>query len=251
VAFTPHGGLQIRDEGLVSQDELRNSGTLDASFEEKAMLATYDTAYVQFRRGPGVQVGDRLILFRPEGDIIQPITRRKLAVRTKTLGDAKVIAWDGRVATVLITRTNEEIERGDRVRAWSDQMLHVSPKPNTHEVSGVIVTSVHGGLTRLGEANEVYIDKGAKDGVEPGNTFHVLRKGDGLNAGMSISSGPAYTAGAAGAHASSVRMPDESVGLLMVVSVKSNLSTAIVVRSFRELEIGDRVEMRPQGAGGP
>jgi hypothetical protein len=33
--------------------------------------------------------------------------------------------------------------------------------------------------------------------------------------------------------------------------VKNHLSTAVVMRSYREMEIGDRVEMRPQGAGGP
>ena len=250
VAYTPHGGLQIRDEGLVSQDELRNAGIIDASFEEKEMLSLYDTAYVRFRRDPGVQIGDRLILFRPAGDIVQPITRRTLGVRTKTVGDARVIAWDGRIATVMVTRGNEEIQRGDRVRTWTDQMLHVSLKPNTRELAGVIVTSVHGGLTRLGEANEVYIDKGEADGVEPGNTFQVLRKGDGLNAGMNIGTG-SYTSGAAGARAADVKTPEETVGLLMVVSVKRNLSTAIVVRSVRELEVGERVVMRVQGAGGP
>jgi hypothetical protein len=241
--------VQLYDDGLVSQDELRNAGSLDASFEQKELLALYDTAYVRFRRDPGIRVGDRLILFHPEGEIVQPVSHRVLAVRTKTVGDAKVIAWNGKMATVVITGTTEEIERGDRARTWTDPLLQIAPKPNTREVSGVIVTAVEPGLTTLGEANRVYIDKGEADGVEVGNTFQVLRKGDGLGAIGASRAG--YVAGAAGMAAASIKTPDESIGTLLVISVKNHLSTAIVMRSYREMEIGDRVEMRPQGAGGP
>ena len=46
-------------------------------------------------------------------------------------------------------------------------------------------------------------------------------------------------------------MPYENVGLLLVVDVKDRLSTAVVVKSVKELQAGDLVEMRPQGSGGP
>jgi hypothetical protein len=36
----------------------------------------------------------------------------------------------------------------------------------------------------------------------------------------------------------------------MVIDVRDSLSTAIVVRSIREIEAGDRVQMRPAGSGG-
>jgi hypothetical protein len=171
-------------------------------------------------------------------------------VRTRTVGEAKVIALDGRMASIVVTRSNEEITRGDRARIWTDEVLQVAPKANTREVSGVIVTSVESGVTTLGEADRVYIDKGEADGVEVGNTFQVVRKGDGLGAIGASRAG--WVAGAAGARAADVKTPNESIGTLLVISVKNHLSTTIVMRSYREMEIGDRVEMRPpQGAGGP
>ena len=44
--------------------------------------------------------------------------------------------------------------------------------------------------------------------------------------------------------------PEETVGLLIVLDVKDHVSTAVVVKSIRELEPGQRVAMRTDGAPG-
>ena len=247
LSFKPPAVLSVRASGLVSPEEMRAAGSLDASFEEKDMLATYDTGYVRFKSSVEVNVGDRLVLFRPEGDILQPVSGRKLATQTRTLGEAKVLSVKGDLATVQITRTFEEIQRGDLARPWSEQNLKIAPKPNTRELRGMIVSSVHRGLTTFGEANEVFLDRGANDGVEVGNTFAVIRHGDGLK---NQAVGTSYNVGMTGRHSKGVT-PDENVGLLLVVDVKDRLSTAVVVKSVKELQAGDVIEMHAQGSGGP
>jgi len=94
---------------------------------------------------------------------------------------------------------------------------------------------------------EVFIDRGVEDGVEEGNTFAVLRQGDGLNNAFVTKS---YTGGKQGARAAKVAVPEESVGLLLVVDARDHLSTAVVIKSIRELQAGDLVEMRGSGSGG-
>jgi hypothetical protein len=254
LAFVPPPVLPVRQNGLATPEELRDSGVLDASFEEKELLANYDTAYVQFPKGKTARPGDMLILFRPGEEISSPKTHHVLGRRVKTVGEAKVLSWDGRIATVQITRALEEIQRGDRVRPWTQQQVRVAPRPNAREVSGLIIGSLVSGVGELGEWNEVYLDKGKKDGVEIGNTFVVVRKGDGLTTG-GLDSGDAsssYMAGEAGMRAKNIRTPDENVGLLIVTDVKDQLSVASVVKSVRELKAGDVVEMHAQvGSGGP
>ena len=108
---------------------------------------------------------------------------------------------------------------------------------------------MHRGLTTYGESNEVFIDRGARDGVEVGNTFAVIRQGDGLHTGGIR--GSSYNTGATGS-LSSGAVPNENVGLLLVVDVRDRLSTAVVVKSVKELQAGDMVEMHAQGgSGGP
>jgi hypothetical protein len=247
LSFTPPPVVLVRSSGLVSPEELSNSGTLDASFEEKQMLATYDTAYVRFRGEVPARPGDKLVIFRPTGPVIDPVTHRKLADQTKTVGVAKVLAVKGSQATVQVERTFEEIERGDKVRPWTPQDKRVAPKANTADVNAMIVQAVNPGLSTFGEANEVFINKGSDDGVQEGNTFAVVRHGDGLTNVLVTKS---YAEGEGGAKSFNVKTPDENVGLLLVVDTKDHLSTAIVIKSVRELEVGDLVEMHAAGAGG-
>ncbi|HET9753218.1 MAG TPA: LysM domain-containing protein [Myxococcales bacterium] len=247
LAFIPPPVVNSRGGGLVTPEELRNAGTLEASFEEKELLATYDTAYARFKGEMPVKKGDKLLIFRPEGPIVDPVSHKTLATQTRTVGVGKVVAVDGQQATLQIERSFEEMERGDRVRPWTPEDKRIAPKPNTADVTGRIVQAVDAGLTTYGEANQVFINRGSADGVQEGNTFEVVRHGDGLNAAGVTK---AYTAGAGGMRAMSVQTPPENVGLLLVVDAREHLSTALVVRSVRELQSGDVVEMHAAGAGG-
>ena len=249
LSFTPPPYVMVRATGLVSPDELKNAGSLAASFEEKEMLSSFDTAYVRYKApNAPVRVGDKLLIFRPDGDIVHPLTHRKLASETKTVAIAKVLSIKGDLATVSIGQVWEEIGRGDLVRPWSPQEKRVAPHPNKADVSGVLVAAVNPGLTTFGEYNEVFLDKGSADGVEEGNTFAVVRKGDGLSNELVTKS---MAEGEGGKLAQKQKTPDENVGLLLVVATKEHLSTAIVIKSVRELQAGDLVEMRTSGAGGP
>jgi nucleoid-associated protein YgaU len=249
LAFTPPPVVTVRASGLVSPDEMAEAGSIAASFEEREMLTTFDTAYVKFRGGgePPCKQGDKMILFRPDGEIKHPLTGRKLADKTKTVGVVNVLSIKGDVCIVQVERVFDEIARGDLARPWSPQDKRVTPRANNAEVSGVIVSAVNPGLTTYGEANEVFIDKGSADGVQEGNTFAVVRRGDGLSNVMVVGS---YTAGEMGEKAAKVQTPDENVGLLLVVDTKEHLSTAVVIKSVRELQAGDHVEMHATGAGG-
>jgi hypothetical protein len=247
LAFSPPPVITVRTSGLVTPEEMRDSGALEASFEEKQMLATYDTAYARFREEVPAKPGEKLLIFRPAGSIVDPVSHRTLGRQTKTVGVAKVLSVQGTQATVQIERTFEEVERGDRVRPWIAQEKRVAPRPNGADVVGRIVQAVNPGLTTFGEANEVFIDRGSADGVQDGNTFAVVRQGDGLsNAGVTQS----YTEGEQGRRSAKADVPEENVGLLLVVDTREHLSTAVVVKSVRELKAGDMVEMRASGAGG-
>jgi LysM repeat protein len=250
LSFVPPPVLSVRASGLVTPDELKHAGLIDASFEEKQMLATYDQAYIRFTTEVPANVGEKLLIFRPDEGLTinDPVTHRKLADRTITVGEVTVLAVNGKSATVQVGKVWDEIERGDRVRPWADQNRRIAPRPNKTALEGLIISGVNPTLTTFGEANEVFINKGSADGVEEGNTFMVVRKGDGL--GTTGAGFASYTGGTAGASAKKVNLPDEVVGLLIVVDVKDRISTAVVVKSIRELEAGERVAMRSATTAG-
>ena len=250
LSFKPPSVLLVRSSGLVTEQEIADAGTLEASFEEKQMLAQYDTAYVHFKQEGLARVGDKLIVFRPDGWLTHPNSKQRLVAKTKTVGEVKVVAVNGSQVTVQVGRTWEEIERGDLVRPWTDQMRRLAPRPNAKSVDGVVVAAVNDTITTMGEGQEVFIDKGKNDGVEDGNTFYVVRRGDGLTLTSRNVSGGSDTAGEQGDKAAKVAVPDENVAMLMVIEARDTVSSAMVIRSVREIEAGERVEMRPGGSGG-
>jgi hypothetical protein len=237
----------LRTSGLVTPEEMAGSGSLEASFEEKEMLATYDTAYARFKGEVPAKPGDKLLIFRTEEPIIDPGSNRTLGRQTKTIGVGRVLSIQGRQATLQIERTFEEVNRGDRVRTWEAPEKRVAPRANAAEVAGLIVQAVNSDLTTFGEANQVFINRGSAEGVQEGNTFAVVRQGDGLSNAWVTQS---YTAGPGGEKAASVEVPEENVGLLLVVDTREHLSTAVVVKAVRELQPGDIVVMRSAAGGG-
>jgi hypothetical protein len=93
-------------------------------------------------------------------------------------------------------------------------------------------------LTIIGENHVVFVDKGSADGVQEGNVFKVLRAGDPYGAPINKATWDP-------------KAPVEQIGELLVIDVKEKACSALVVRSLRELGVGDRVVMRPAaGAGG-
>jgi hypothetical protein len=248
LAFTPPPVVNARTTALVSPEDMQTAGKVEASFEEKQMLAPYDTAYVRFKGAPPVKPGDKLILFRPDGDVTDPVTHRKIADQTRTTGVVKVLTVQDTQATVQVLNVYEEIERGDLARAFTPQKKRVTPRANTTEVTGYIVGDTTKAVSDIGESSVVYIDRGSADGVQDGNTFAVIRQGDGLN--EQFVTKLAYSGGAQGAAAAKADVPEEAVGLLLVTDAGEHVSTAIVVKSVRELTSGDMVQMRISGAGG-
>jgi LysM repeat protein len=244
LTYRPPAIVSVRTPGIVDQTDIDRAGVIDASFEEKEMISAFDSVYVRFKAGTEVRVGDKLIVFRPDGELVNSEGQR-LAVRTKTVADAKLVAIVDGVAVAQITGEREEVQRGDLVRPWTTEEKRLARIPNTVQVDGTIIANALAQSTLLGSGQQVYIDKGKKDGVADGNTFLVVVDGDGLsprNANLS----PGIGANQRKAHGA---VPDETIGMLLVIDVRDNVSTALVVRSIRELRVGDRIEMRTDTGG--
>jgi nucleoid-associated protein YgaU len=237
IAYVPPKSKFARHDTFVTPRELAESGTLSAAFEEKLMLSNEDRAYARFERAAGVKVGETYVVYRTERPIVHPITHELFGFQSVVLGTAKVVAVDDKAATVVLKQTNDPIERGALLGPWTERSYRaVARKPNRQPLAGRIIASQARGITQVGEHHVVFVDKGQADGVEEGNVFTVVRSGD-------LYGRDPYVA------PWDDRLPKEDVGRLLIVDVKERASAALVVRSLRELVIGDRVEMQAETAG--
>jgi hypothetical protein len=89
----------------------------------------------------------------------------------------------------------------------------------------------------------VFLDVGRESGVQPGNRFFIVRRGDNWLEGIgaeptelgNISEVPEYDPDS---------LPKEVVAELRVIKVRKNTTVALVTRSDTDIANGDVAEMR-------
>jgi hypothetical protein len=96
-------------------------------------------------------------------------------------------------------------------------------------------------LTTLSQNQLIIVDKGGADGVQPGQTFTVIRQQDPLALHSFLNP----------ARGQNPSLPVEDVGSCMAVEVKETATVCILTGSIREIVYGDRVEMRAEDGKDP
>jgi LysM domain len=232
IGYVRPGTTWVRTSAFVTPHELAESGVIRSAFEEKLLLTARDRAYVQFSAPAGVKIGETYAVYKTETPVKHPITGEVIGYQSTILGAARVVALDKTAATVVITDSYDYIERGALLGPWTGKAFRAVPeKANAKNLTGVVLASPVRVVTQFAENQMVFIDRGAADGVEPGNRFTVVRAGDPY--GQPPERGDWDP-----------NLPKEDVGSLLVVDVKEHASAAMVTRSLVELLKGDRVEMR-------
>lgn len=212
-----------RRDFFVPADKVDDAGRILNAPEEKTMLSEYDDAYVKLKKGGA---GDVFQIFRPERDVVHPVTGAYLGKIVTLRGEMQVRTVSKDQSLARITRAWDDIGRGDYVaelQTFEEQA--VQPQENATNVKGYLVDHAPTSLTAVGSQYVVIVDKGKNDGVQPGNVFTVVRAGD------------PYTRQYSG-------MVDEDVGHIMVLEVFDKSAKGLVIDSNRELLPGDRIEMR-------
>jgi hypothetical protein len=235
--------IMVRRDSFVTPAQLDESGTIFAAFEERSMLTVQDRAYAKFKKDPPSKLGQSYVIFETLRSIRHPVTGDLIGYQTRILGSAVVVAKEEKAVTLVINNALAPIERGALLGPWTERPLRpVRPRAASKDLDGRIVGTRLEVLTQIAEQNVVFIDKGKVDGVEEGNVFKVIRSGDpyGLPLTKEQLSPP-----------NDPRMPAEVLGELMIIDVKESTSTALVMKSRRELLIGDLVTMRVEGGAPP
>jgi hypothetical protein len=172
--------------------------------------------------GPCVRDGDRFTIYRVEREVVHPLTGKVVGYKINFLGEGKVLASPRPLVSVLLTRTYSEISRGDLITNVFEPLQVVKPQSNKVELVGTVV-DFHHETTAVGAQHYVYLDKGTDDGVQRGNRFEIMWRGDGLKR----------------AQVKNLRdYPDEQIGIAMVVEAYDRHALGLLTHTVREIERG-------------
>ncbi|MGH8600205.1 MAG: hypothetical protein ACRET1_06040, partial [Burkholderiales bacterium] len=168
------------------------------------------------------------------------------------LGEARVKEF-GKVATLEITKSVQEMDVGDRLLPARKTIPPFSYVPHAPDqpVKGRIIAAYDDQLYEVGPHAIVVLDKGRRDGLSVGDVLTILRSGH--TAGHDAFRGSFYHNYAMDATRDSpifsqreaeipnVKLPDERYGLLMVFRVFDKASYALVMKASRPVNVLDVV----------
>jgi len=195
-----------------------------AGHAERVVSGSGDKIYV---RGQLEQDVPTFGIFRQGKRYVDPQTKEVLGINADDVGSGQVLAEEGEVATLAVTRSSQEVRIGDRLLPGEERAIDsvFMPSAPATEVSGLIL-DVPRGVTQIGAMDVVTLNKGARDGLAPGHVLAVYKTGETVRDRVT---------------GQSVKIPDERAGLLMVFRTYNKLSYGLVLSANQQLSVLDKV----------
>ena len=217
-------------QGFLVQNRVVQPGELDAApyvvqgESERIVLGGGDRLYV---RG-SLPDSESFSIVRKGPLYVDPETDEVLGREATYIGLGQAVGQDGDVATMQVASTREEVQVGDRILPTEERRLDSNfyPSAPVDQVDGQII-SVFGGVTQVGQFDVVVINRGEREGLEPGNVLAIYKRG--ALARDRIAN-------------ETIRLPSERAGLLMVFRSFEKLSYGLVLETERPLAIHDQVK---------
>ena len=215
---------------VISRSELDKAAYVVSSQGQRLIMAVGDRIYV---RGVDENLTD-YSFFRPGVPYLDPDTGELLGYEAVHLGNGRIVRR-GDPSTIMLKERQqvEEIVTGDRLLPSNDSYLQSSfmPKPSPRDLVTKIV-SVYGGVFQIGQFDVVILNRGRADGMEVGHVQRVWRTGaevtDKVEASRWFSIG-----------SSTVKLPDEPAGEMMVFRVFERVSYALIMKATMAMKIND------------
>jgi len=217
---------------VIEENGLAKAPTILATEGERVIIGSGNKAYVE---GLESNLGNLWQIYRPGPALKDPDTGEVLGYSTTYLGDARVTRH-GEPATVVITRSTEEINKGDRLVQTPDAAY---PSYSPHSPEKMLkgrVMSAPNGVDEIGQNAIVTINKGARDGLEVGHVLAAYRLGSTVKSLRNKEDTNWLGQGR------TVKLPDEQNGLVFIFRVFDKVSYGLVVQSLSPIHVGDVVQ---------
>ncbi len=144
----------------------------------------------------------------------------------------------GDPATLIMTESTRETVPGDKLlEGGADVALDFIPSPPKVKVDGRIM-AVSDGVTVIGQYQVVVINRGARDGLAPGNVLAVFEVGGSVR--DTVNKG--FLGGMSRLGAKKVQLPDERTGTFMVFKTFDEISYGLIMEAKNIIRVADRVQ---------
>jgi len=213
---------------IIDEATLNDSAYVLSSLDNHLINSVSDKLYV--RKLDTTKGMGRYHIYRPNRPLFDPITNELLGYEALYVGESRLLLR-GDPASVRVTNSEREILRNDRVMPMdnTDFERDFFPKPPSTDVTGAIVALLDS-ISKSGAYQTIAINLGNRDGVVSGNILRIRRNGDVIPDKAEIE--PDFM----------VKLPDEQIGMAMVIRAFEKMSYALIMEADMPISIKDYVE---------
>jgi len=213
---------------LIDKEELDKAAYIISSVDDHLVNSTDDKIYV---RKLNTSIGNgRYQIFKPDKPLHDPDTGELLGYQSLHAGEAKLLVA-GDPATLLITSSVREILRNDKVIPIDNTNFerdYFPQAPYTY-LKGKVIALLDA-VSQSGRYQTIAINLGQRDGLQTGNLLRIKRIGSVI---------PDY---AEKDPNFKVKLPDERIGMALVVRSFEKMSYALVMEAEQPISLRDYVE---------
>jgi LysM repeat protein len=221
---------------VLAKEQIKGAPYVLATRDMHVVMADGDTVYARGFAAP-VELGTHYNVVRVGDPLRDPDDNRVVGYDGIYTGSGH-ITRGGDPATLIMTESARETEAGDKLFVGGvDVPLDFIPSPPKTKITGRIM-AVSDGVSVIGQYQVVAINRGARDGLVPGNVLAVYEAGplvhDTANRG--------FLGSMTRLASTKVRLPDERSGTFMVFKTFDNLSYGLIMEATSIIRVTDRVE---------
>lgn len=218
----------LNESRVVTKDMLDRAPYVISGVDDRVVAGAGDNVFVR-NKNDLLRNDNAYGVYRAGVTYRDPDSGEPLGLEAEDIGAGQLVALEGQVGTLKVSRTNQEIRIGDKLlENESTQIASMFHPANPENVKAGKIIRIFGSLSSAMQYNVVVINRGKQDGVVPGHTFALWRAGAVIQDQVSTDK---------------VRLPAEHSGLAMVFRTFDRVSYALILSATKALRIGD--EVRP------
>jgi hypothetical protein len=220
---------------VLDREQIKHAPYLLATRDLHVVMSEGDTLYARGFSNPA-ELGSHYNVVRVGDPLIDPDDNRILGYDGIFTGSGHVTR-QGDPTTLIMTESSRESRAGDKLIAGGvDVPLDFVPSAPRMKTNGRII-AVADGVSIIGQYEVVVVNRGARDGLAPGNVLGVFDTGPIVADTDKKGFFNLDTLGA-----KKVALPSERTGTFMVFKTFDNISYGLVMEATNLIRVGDKIQ---------
>ena len=220
---------------VLDKEQIKAAPYVLATRDLHVVMSEGDTVYARGFSSPA-ELGSHYNVVRVGDALIDPDDHRLLGYDGVFTGSGHVTR-QGDPTTLIMTESSRESRAGDKLIAGGvDVPLDFIPSAPRVRTNGRII-AVADGVSIIGQYQVVVVNRGARDGLAPGNVLGVFDTGPVVPDTDKKGFFNLDTLGA-----KKVALPSERTGTFMVFKTFDNISYGLIMEATNLIRVGDKIQ---------